>query len=133
MGRSTPPPTSAVRPKIAEFGEIDAISRVRRMQHGQAQAPNCSHIAPVRTREELIYLLSRACELEHGVACVYLFAAYSLKSHPDEGGINAAQAETVKRWKRRLVAVSVEEMLHLTQLTNIITAIGGAAALLRTA
>jgi hypothetical protein len=51
-----------------------------------------SHIAPVETREELIYLLSRACELEHGVACIYLFAAYSLKSDPSEGGITAAQA-----------------------------------------
>ena len=102
------------------------------MQHGQAHAPSRSHIAPVRSREELIYLLSRACELEHGVACVYLFAAYSLKTDPDEGGLTAAQAEMVKRWKRRLVMVSVEEMLHLTQLTNVLTAIGGAPHFRRT-
>ncbi len=35
-----------------------------------------SHIKPVTSREELIYLLARACELEHGLACIYLFAAY---------------------------------------------------------
>jgi hypothetical protein len=43
---------------------------------GSSQSKN-PHIAPVETREELIYLLSRACELEHGVACIYLFAAHS--------------------------------------------------------
>ncbi len=36
-----------------------------------------SDIAPVTTREELIYLLSRAAELEHSLACVCLFAALS--------------------------------------------------------
>lgn len=91
-----------------------------------------SHIAPVRTREELIYLLSHACELEHGVACIYLFAAYSLKSDASEGGMSESQAEMVRRWKRRLVAVGVEEMLHLAQLTNVLTAIGGAPHFRRT-
>ncbi len=28
-----------------------------------------SNIAPVKAREELIYLLSRAAELEHGLVC----------------------------------------------------------------
>ncbi|MCC6948583.1 MAG: CDGSH iron-sulfur domain-containing protein [Bradyrhizobiaceae bacterium] len=91
-----------------------------------------SHIAPVTTREELIYLLSHACELEHGVACIYLFASYSLKSDAGEGGMTPAQAEMVRRWKRRLVAVGVEEMLHLAQLTNVLTAIGGAPHFRRT-
>jgi hypothetical protein len=45
-----------------------------------------SHIKPVTTREELIYLLSRTSELEHGLACIYLFAAYSLKNDASEGG-----------------------------------------------
>lgn len=90
-----------------------------------------SHIAPVGSREELIYLLSQACELEHNVACVYLFAAYSLKSDATEGGLTPAQAEMVRRWKRQLVAVGVEEMLHLSQMTNILTAIGGAPHLRR--
>jgi CDGSH-type Zn-finger protein len=94
--------------------------------------PDRSHIAPVTTREELIYLLSHACELEHGVACIYLFAAYSLKSDASEGGMTPAQAEVVRSWKRRLVAVGVEEMLHLAQLTNVLTAIGGAPHFRRT-
>jgi CDGSH-type Zn-finger protein len=97
--------------------------------HLTAQRP---HIAPVDTREELIYLLSRACELEHGVACIYLFAAHSLKSDVSEGGMTEVQVEMVRRWKRRLSAVAVEEMLHLAQLTNVLTAIGGAPHFRRT-
>lgn len=88
--------------------------------------PDRTHIAPVTTREELIYLLSRASELEHGLACVYLFAAYSLKADISEGGMSADQAIMVRGWKRRLASVAVEEMLHLGQVTNMLTAIGGA-------
>src|SRR6516225_5989603 len=63
-----------------------------------------SHIAPVTTREELIYLLSRAAELEHGLACIYLFAAYSLKSDVSEGGMTEEQATMVRGWRRFLSA-----------------------------
>lgn len=82
--------------------------------------------ASTPSREELIYLLSRACELEHGLACVYLFAAHSLKSDPREGGITAEEAAMTRSWKRKLSKVAVEEMLHLAQVTNLLTAIGGA-------
>lgn len=88
--------------------------------------PDRSHVAAVASREELIYLLSRASELEHGLACVYLFAAYSLKSDVSEGGLTAEQVLLVRGWKRRLASVAVEEMLHLAQVSNMLTAIGGA-------
>jgi CDGSH-type Zn-finger protein len=91
-----------------------------------------SHVAPVTTREELIYLLSRAAELEHGLACVYLFAAYSLKDDIGEGGLTEAQTQMVGRWKRKLTGVAVEEMLHLAQVANLLTAIGGAPHFRRT-
>jgi CDGSH-type Zn-finger protein len=80
----------------------------------------------VNTRDELIYLLSRASELEHNLACVYLFAAYSLKSDATEGGLREEDAAAVRSWKRKLAAVAVEEMLHLAQVSNLLTAIGGA-------
>lgn len=85
-----------------------------------------SNIAPVRTREELIYLLSRASELEHDLACVYLYAAYSLKLDASEGGLTPEQGSMAYGWKRRLASVAVEEMLHLAQVSNLLTAIGGA-------
>ncbi len=91
-----------------------------------------SNVSTVTTREELIYLLSRAAELEHGLACVYLFAAYSLKGDVSEGGLSLAEATMVRGWKRALAAVAIEEMLHLGQVANMLTAIGGAPHLRRT-
>ncbi len=82
--------------------------------------------APVVTRQELLYLLTRASELEHNLACVYLYAGYSLKSDVDEGGVTEDELEKVRDWKRKLAHVAVEEMLHLAQVANILTAVGGA-------
>ncbi len=87
--------------------------------------------APVDNREELIYLLSRAAELEHSLACIYLYAAHSLKSDPSEGGLTEEQAALGRGWKRRLAGVAIEEMLHLAQVANLLTAIGGAPHLRR--
>jgi len=83
-----------------------------------------SPIAPVKTREELISLLSRAAELEHSLACVCLFAAYSLKNDVSERGLTDAQAEMVRGWRRRLASKAVDSMRHLAQLSNLLTAIG---------
>src|SRR5215472_15345371 len=91
-----------------------------------------SHIAPVTSREELIYLLSRAAELEHGLACIYLFAAYSLKNDVREGGMTDEQATMVRGWRRFLNSVAVEEMGHLAQVSNLLTAVGGAPHFKRT-
>jgi CDGSH-type Zn-finger protein len=91
-----------------------------------------SGISPVTTREELIYLLSRAAEIEHGVSCIYLFAAHSLKGSLAEGGMTADQLKLVRDWKRRISLVAREEMLHLAQVANLLTAIGGAPHFKRT-
>jgi hypothetical protein len=39
----------------------------------------------ISDREELIYLLSEASELEHGLCCCYLFAAFSLNATQTKG------------------------------------------------
>lgn len=85
-----------------------------------------SQIAAVDTREELIYLLSRASEIEHDLACVYLYASYSLKGGFSEGGMTSEELNAVSSWKRKLAHVAVEEMLHLAQVANLLTAVGGA-------
>ncbi|MBV8638252.1 MAG: CDGSH iron-sulfur domain-containing protein [Candidatus Eremiobacteraeota bacterium] len=82
--------------------------------------------SPVQTREELLYLLTRASELEHNLACSYLYAGYSLKTDLAEGGLTEEELVAVRTWKRSLATVAVEEMLHLGQVSNIITAVGGA-------
>src|SRR5690242_19613793 len=79
----------------------------------------------VDTREELVYLLGQACEIEHGVMCEYLYAQFSLKRGPDEG-LTGGQLARVQAWEKALIGVIKQEMLHLALATNILTAIGAA-------
>lgn len=78
----------------------------------------------VTTREELIFLLCEASELEHLLMCEYLFAAFTMKESIDEG-LTPEQLEAVRRWERIISGVAVQEMLHLAQASNLLTAIGG--------
>ena len=39
----------------------------------------------VDSREELVWLLAQACELEHGLLCESLFAQFTLKRSEQEG------------------------------------------------
>jgi hypothetical protein len=79
----------------------------------------------VDTREELVYLLGQACEIEHGLMCEYLYAQFSLKRGLDEG-LTEAQLTRVQAWEKALISVIKQEMLHLALATNILTAIGAA-------
>src|SRR5215813_10824634 len=78
----------------------------------------------VTTREELIFLLCEASELEHLLMCEYLFAAFSMKESTEEG-LTPEQLNAVRRWERAITSVAVQEMLHLAQASNLLTAIGG--------
>ena len=93
--------------------------------------PTTARVAPVDTREELLYLLTRASELEHDLACSYLYAGYSIKTRLEEGGLSEDELQTVCGWKQRIAHVAVEEMLHLGQVANILTAVGGAPHFVR--
>jgi hypothetical protein len=84
----------------------------------------------VEHREQLIYLLREAAELEHTIMCEYLFAAFTMKQRLDEG-LTAAQLEAVDRWRKTILTVAKQEMLHLTLVQNLLTAIGAAPHLSR--
>ncbi len=77
----------------------------------------------VHTREQLIFLLDEAAEIEHGLMCCYLYALWSLKNA--EEGLTAEQAEAVGRWKGLIRGVAVDEMLHLAVVSNLLMAVGG--------
>lgn len=79
----------------------------------------------VTNRSELLTLLSEACELEHGLACCYLYAAFSLKQEVTEGGISWEQQQKVRLWASQIFHVAAEEMFHLSQAWNLLSAIGG--------
>jgi CDGSH-type Zn-finger protein/uncharacterized Fe-S cluster protein YjdI len=76
-----------------------------------------------QNREQLAYLLTEAAEIEHGLMCCYLFAAYSLKRSASEG-LRDGEVAAVARWRGAIASVAVEEMLHLSLVSNLLTAIG---------
>ncbi|MDQ4097443.1 MAG: ferritin-like protein [Actinomycetota bacterium] len=77
----------------------------------------------IENRKELTYLLCQAAELEHGLICEYLYAAFSLKQ--DTGpGVTPSQLEAIERWRRVLLGVAKEEMLHWALVNNLLTAVG---------
>ena len=84
----------------------------------------------IEHREALIYMLCQAAELEHGIMCQYLYAAFTLKQSQDEG-LTAAEAEAVQRWRKKISHVATQEMLHLSLVQNLLSAIGGAPHLSR--
>ena len=90
---------------------------------GNGQAPE----PPLRveSREELVYLLGEACELEHGLLCEYLYAQFSLKRSVQEG-VTPEQLARIQVWELAIIDVVKQEMLHLSLATNILTAIGAA-------
>ena len=77
----------------------------------------------VESREQLVYLITQACELEQGVLCEYLFALYSLKRDPQDE-LGSQQLAQVARWGRILSKVAIQEMQHLALATNLLTALG---------
>ncbi len=93
----------------------------------RAETPLPTSMSPLKIddRYELLYLLNEAAELEHGAACTYLYAAFSLKSAREEG-LTQEQLEDVLRWKRITAHVAVQEMIHLALVNNLLTALGGA-------
>ncbi len=84
----------------------------------------------IEHREALIYMLCEAAELEHGIMCQYLFAAFSLKQDATEG-LTDEQVAAVQRWRERISQVAVQEMLHLALVQNLLSAIGAAPHLSR--
>ena len=83
----------------------------------------------IEHREALIYMLCEAAELEHGIMCQYLYAAFSLKQGGE--GLSGDQLAAVQRWRSRIAHVATQEMLHLALVHNLLSAIGAAPHLTR--
>ena len=81
-------------------------------------------------REALIYTLGKAAELEHLVMLQYLFAAFSLKQGVSEG-LTEDELVAVKRWRKTLLEISEQEMLHMALAENLLTSLGAAPRLAR--
>src|SRR5262245_6503631 len=103
------------------------LAEVIALRGGNA-APEAPFV--IEHREALIYMLYEAAELEHGIMCQYLFAAFSLKQREDEG-LTGDALQAVLRWRGVVAHVATEEMLHLALVQNLLSAIGSAPHLAR--
>jgi hypothetical protein len=73
-------------------------------------------VPPMSPRDEAIFLLHTAAEIEHALMVQYLYAAWSLP--PDAPA-------TVRRWRRDILQVAREEMAHFASVQNLLRFIGG--------
>jgi len=89
-----------------------------------------SHGGGLEHREALIYTLGKAAELEHLIMLQYLFAAFSLKQKVDEG-LTPETLAAVNGWRKTLLSIGEQEMLHLALVQNLLTAVGAAPRLAR--
>src|SRR6187401_3233235 len=113
--------TDALAP--VPHGPLATVLEVRR-------GPGDAHTGGLEHREALIYTLGKAAELEHLVMLQYLFAASSLKQRVEEG-LTPETLAAVQRWRRTLLEISQQEMLHLALVQNLLTAVGAAPRLAR--
>ncbi len=91
----------------------------------QGPSEGCDRTDRIENRSGLIHALTEAAELEHGLMVQYLFAAFSMKRQADEG-LTLRQAELVRAWEGVILKVAKDEMAHLGNVCNLLTAVGGA-------
>ena len=80
----------------------------------------------IPNREQLLYTLTEAAEIEHNLMCCYLYAAWSLKTEPDDD-IDAETRAEIAKWQRVIVDIAIDEMTHLALVANLMNATGGVA------
>jgi len=115
---------AAATTSAAGQGRLAAVIATR----GGLASPEAPFV--IEHREALIYMLCEAAELEHGIMCQYLFAAFSLKQSAGEG-LTDAELDAVRRWREQVSHVATQEMLHLALVQNLLSAIGGPPHMVR--
>jgi len=116
------------RPMIEDAppGPHGPLANVLSVRRGKGDAAR----GGLEHREALIYTLGKAAELEHLIMLQYLFAAFSLKQSVAEGLSDEALA-AVARWRKTLLEIAEQEMLHMALAQNLLTAVGAAPRLAR--
>ena len=80
-----------------------------------------AHDTPLTGRDEAIFFLHIAAEIEHSLMVQYLYAAYSL----DPKGAPRDLREKVQAWQHSILDIAREEMGHLVTVENLLRVIGG--------
>ncbi|MET3106478.1 CDGSH-type Zn-finger protein/uncharacterized Fe-S cluster protein YjdI [Oxalobacteraceae bacterium GrIS 2.11] len=74
------------------------------------------------SREQMLYWLHEAAEIEHNLMCCYLYATYTLKRN--DSAWTESQRTAVNGWRKVLTSVAMEEMSHLCLVGNLMHALG---------
>ena len=83
-----------------------------------AHARESMHDPLLEPRDEAVFLLTAAAEVEHALMVQYLFAAYSVRVHEDSPA-------TLRQIQELLIQIAREEMGHLATVQNLLLLIGG--------
>jgi len=86
------------------------------------------HDPPLSPRDEAVFLLHTAAEIEQALMVQYLYAAYSLKKPeqiPADDPLRTEHQQTVERWRSTLLSIAKEEMGHLMTVQNLLLLLGG--------
>jgi hypothetical protein len=86
------------------------------------------HDPPLAPRDEAVFLLNIAAEVEHAVMVQYLFAAYSLR---DPSQFTGDKGTLVRDWRKEIATVAREEMGHLVTVQNLLRSLGAPLSLAR--
>jgi hypothetical protein len=95
------------------------------------------HGTSAGTSAELVALLRHAAQIEHSLACQYLYAAWSLKrpgdpaKTPSEGHLTPTETQLVVHWEQQISKVAIQEMHHFLLANNLLVSLGAAPHLLR--
>ncbi len=81
----------------------------------------------ITSREDALYLLAEAAAIEQNLMCCYLYAAFSFKRSVEDG-LTPEQVEILGRWYAIIIGVAIEEMTHLSLVSNLTCALGGRGA-----
>lgn len=90
-----------------------------------APPPSLVMDPPMAPRDEMIFLLQVAAEVEQSLLVQYLYAAFSIRqsNFPTEAPVDAA--EVTGRWYQAIFQTAKEEMGHLLTVQNIMNYLGG--------
>ncbi|QDK38113.1 ferritin-like domain-containing protein [Bdellovibrio sp. NC01] len=77
----------------------------------------------IESRVQLFSTLAEAAELEHNFMCLYLYAMLGLKRSEDEG-LTKEELAAVDRWRRVILGIALEEMTHLSLVSNLFVSMG---------
>ena len=93
-----------------------------------------AHDPPLEPRDEAVFLLRIAAEVEHALLVQYLYAAYSLVDADPLPPGDLPDPELHKLaagWRETILGIAKEEMGHLVTVLNLLRLVGGPMVLSR--